>query len=154
MAEIISLENIIPDLNREQGLSLSQIESGCVIYEISEEICLILKDSCDRIRSLESLKGARLKFSPAMKLEFPNINMEMMLKTDNGLSVKYEYFFMTESEYDISLLDKIRQSGWLNSYLFDPESWFKFKFILNYKEIESVNTSFRDMNTVLTKNSL
>jgi|GEM_PF-4304592 len=154
MAEIISLENIIPDLNREQGLSLSQIESGCVIYEISEEICLILKDSCDRIRSLESLKGARLKFSPAMKLEFPNINMEMMLKTDNGLSVKYEYFFMTESEYDISLLDKIRQSGWLNIYLFDHESWFKFKFILNYKEIESVNTSFRDMNTVLTKNSL
>lgn len=154
MAEIISTGKSRPELNREQELSLSLTESGCFIFETPEEICLILNDTEDMISSLKSLKSARLKFSSVMKIEFPNINLEILLKTQNGLSRKFEYFFMAESELDISLLQKIGEQGILNTYLSDGNKWSGFKFGLLPEEIESLNTSIREMGPVLTKNSL
>jgi len=115
--KIISSTNF-PDFNPSNDLQieLSLINSGLIVTEADNSVIFIIKDSPEMIEGLGNLKSLLLKFTPIDKPEFPTINAKLKLKTEKNLSVKYDYFFNSESEYELNLLQSILNQNQIKLY--------------------------------------
>ena len=116
--KIISKEDKIATLSGEHEIELSLIDSGIVFTEIDDSIAIIIKDTAEMIASLSELKSVNLKFTYIDRPEFPAVNSELRLKTAKDLSVKYDYFINSESEYEMNLLDCILNQKVISLFLF------------------------------------
>lgn len=147
-------DEIFPELTRDTELSISRIDSGCLAYYISGEIHLIIKDTEQMISSMITLEDIKLRFSPILKSEFPSTHMEIILKNEKGLSRKYEYFFMAESETDSGILLVLKDLKRLILHLFDNCNRRSFHLQLDDKECKSIDTVSEEISDLLTKSTL
>lgn len=105
-------------LPSELEIELSIIDSGMIFTNINDEIAIIIKDSSEMTSSLSELMSVNLKFNYIDRPEFPAVNSELRLKTFKELSVKYDYFFNFESEFDMNLLNEIFNQKVIYLFLF------------------------------------
>lgn len=111
-AAVLSLDD---DVNME----LSLIESGFIITNLYGKVIFVIKDSVNMINSLIELDSIKISFDPIIRPEFPALNTELRIKSQKGLSVKYDYFFNLESEYELNHLSLLSGQGIIDLYLFD-----------------------------------
>ncbi len=116
--KIMNKNETVGPLSAELDIELSIIDSGIILTEINEEVVIILKDSARMTESLSELRTVNLKFTYIDRPEFPAVNSELRLKTDKDLSVKYDYFFNCESEYEMHLLNEISNQKVISLFLF------------------------------------
>lgn len=116
--KIIQKETNNYQLPAELEIELSIIDSGMIITNINDEIVIILKDSKKMTSSLSELISVNLKFTYIDRPEFPAVNSELRLKTSKELSVKYDYFFNFESEFEMNLLNEILNQKVISLLLF------------------------------------
>ncbi len=116
--KIIQKEPNNYQLPAELEIELSIIDSGMIITNINDEIVIILKDSKKMTSSLSELISVNLKFTYIDRPEFPAVNSELRLKTSKELSVKYDYFFNFESEFEMNLLSEILNQKVISLLLF------------------------------------
>jgi len=116
--KIIQKETNNYQLPAELEIELSVIDSGMIITTINDEIAIILKDSKKMTSSLSELISVNLKFTYINRPEFPAVNSELRLKTSKGLSVKYDYFFNFESEFEMNLLSEILNQKVISLFLY------------------------------------
>ena len=83
------------------------IQSGMVFTELEDKIILILKETAEMVSALITVNSAKMDFEYIDRPEFPSIGADLRMKTVKGLSVKYSYFFNSEAEYELNLLEKI-----------------------------------------------
>ncbi len=105
-------------LSNELEIELSLIDSGMIISEINGDIVIILKDSVEMTSALTGIKSLSLNFTYIDRPEFPSVNTELKLKTSKNLSVKYDYFFNYESEYEMDILTLILNQREISLFLF------------------------------------
>lgn len=144
----------LPDLINDTRLTLSHVESGCIVYQMQGEVHLIIKDTPSKISSFSSLRSVKLKFTSILKSEFPSLHMEIILRNNKDLSGKYEYFIMAESETDTALLSKLRETRHVKLHLYDNENVNSFNIELDEKENESLNRAYGEISHLLTKTSI
>jgi len=116
--KIIQKETNNYQLPAELEIELSIIDSGMIVTNINDEIVIILKDSKKMTSSLSELISVNLKFTYIDRPEFPAVNSELRLKTSKELSVKYDYFFNFESEFEMNLLNEILNQKVISLLLF------------------------------------
>lgn len=116
--KIIQKETNNYQLPAELEIELSIIDSGMIITNINDEIVIILKDTNKMTSSLSELISVNLKFTYIDRPEFPAVNSELRLKTSKELSVKYDYFFNFESEFEMNLLSEILNQKVISLFLF------------------------------------
>lgn len=116
--KIIKNSENYPPLPNELEIELSLIDSGMIISEINGNVVFIIKDSVEMTSSLTGIKSLSLNFTYIDRPEFPSVNTELKLKTAKNLSVKYDYFFNYESEYEMKLLTLILNQREISLFLF------------------------------------
>ena len=116
--KIIKNSENYPPLPNELEIELSLIESGMIISEINDNVVFIIKDSVEMTSSLTGIKSLNLNFTYIDRPEFPSVNTELKLKTAKNLSIKYDYFFNYESEYEMNLLTLILNQREISLFLF------------------------------------
>ena len=112
-------QDAVLSLDDDVNMELSLIESGFIIINLHEKVVFIIKDSVNMIKGLIELDSIKISFDPIIRPEFPALNTELRIKSQKGLSVKYDYFFNLESEYEINHLGLLRNQGIIDLYLFD-----------------------------------
>ena len=116
--KIIKNTEKYPRLSNELEIELSLIDSGMIISEINGDIVIILKDSVEMTSALTGIKSLSLNFTYIDRPEFPSVSTELKLKTSKNLSVKYDYFFNYESEYELDILTLILNQREISLFLF------------------------------------
>ena len=116
--KIIKNTEKYPRLSNELEIELSLIDSGMIISEINGDIVIILKDSVEMTSALTGIKSLSLNFTYIDRPEFPSVSTELKLKTSKNLSVKYDYFFNYESEYEMYILTLILNQREISLFLF------------------------------------
>jgi len=116
--KIIKNTEKYPRLSNELEIELSLIDSGMIISEINGDIVIILKDSVEMTSALTGIKSLSLNFTYIDRPEFPSVSTELKLKTSKNLSVKYDYFFNYESEYEMDILTLILNQREIFLFLF------------------------------------
>ncbi len=116
--KIIKNTEKYPRLSNELEIELSLIDSGMIISEINGDIVIILKDSVEMTSALTGIKSLSLNFTYIDRPEFPSVSTELKLKTSKNLSVKYDYFFNYESEYEMDILTLILNQREISLFLF------------------------------------
>jgi len=116
--KIIKNTEKYPRLSNELEIELSLIDSGMIISEINGDIVFILKDSVEMTSALTGIKSLSLNFTYIDRPEFPSVSTELKLKTSKNLSVKYDYFFNYESEYEMDILTLILNQREISLFLF------------------------------------
>ena len=81
------------------------------------------------VSSITKIDSLSLKFTSIPRPEFPTVSSELKLKSESGLSVKYDYFFNCESEYELNLLNAILNQNEIELYFLTdiPEKCVKIK---------------------------
>lgn len=146
-------DEIFPELSRDTELTISRVDSGCLVYYISGEIHLIIKDTEQMISSMSTMEDVKLRFSPILKSEFPSTHMNIILKNKKELSRRYEYFFMVESETDSETLLVLKDLKRLILHLFDNRNRRSFHIQLDDRESESIETVSEEISDLLTKST-
>jgi len=140
--KIIQNETNNYQLPAELEIELSIIDSGIIFTNINGEIVIILKDSSEMTTSLSELITAKLKFTYIDRPEFPAVNSELRLKTSKELSVKYDYFFNFESEYEMKLLNDIFNKKVISLFLFSD-------IVVRHFEIELEDEDMLHLSDIL-----
>ncbi|MGI9534220.1 MAG: hypothetical protein ACR2NW_04665 [Thermodesulfobacteriota bacterium] len=136
-------ENLI--LSNDLQIELSLINAGLIITEPESSVIFIIKDSSEKINSLSNLKSVRLNFTSIKRPEFPTINIELKLKTDRDLSVKYDYFFNADSEYELNLLESILNQNVIKIYFFTDIPENTVTVGMERSEIEQLDNCLGDI---------
>lgn len=145
--KIIQKESGIHQLPAELEIELSVIDSGIIITSIDNEIDIILKDSDEMTSSLSELTAANLKFTYIDRPEFPSVNSELRLKTAKGLSVKYDYFFNCESDFELNLLNEIQNQKVISLFLFSDIVVKHFGIKLEDKDVQHLSGILNEVNS-------
>ena len=95
----------------ELAMELDRIESGCVPHRAGGECLMIFKESEEKIAFLRGAREMSTGFFFVEKQEFPSVSMDMRIKTESGLNIRYEHFFLIESPEESSFLAKLRERG-------------------------------------------
>ena len=143
----IDIKTHIDSLPAEHELELSIIETGMIVTEINNEILVIIKDTPEMTSSLKELSSASIKFTFIEKPEFPTINSDFRIKTENGLSVKYDYFFNSESEYEMNLLYEILNQKSISLILYSDIVVKNFGLELDEKECDELSVILQQFNS-------
>lgn len=147
-------EKEFPELLNDTRLTLSHIDSGCLVYRMQGHMHIIIKDTQSMVSSFENTSSVKLTFSPILKSEFPSTHMELVLRNQQNLSRKYEYFFMAESETDCKVLRDLRETNHLKLHLYDNDNIISFNMELDEKEQESIRQAYGEISHLLTKRTL
>ena len=117
------------NLSNDLQIELSLISSGLIITDDENSVIFIIKDSAEMIKGFNDLKSVSLNFTSIPRPEFPTVNCDLRLKSEKDLSVKYEYFFNSESEYELNLLKAILNQKLINLYFITdiPEKCVKIE---------------------------
>ena len=132
------------NLSNDLQIELSLISTGLIITDIEGKVIFLLKDSQNMINGLKELKSAAISIDPIERPEFPAVNLLLKLKTDKDLSVKYDYFFNFESDYDMNLLNNIGYQKKVDLYLFTEKAENYVKLELEEEESESIKKSVNE----------
>ena len=116
--KIISSNNESFLMTPELEIELSVIDSGIIFSEIEGKIVIIVKDSEKMVSSLSAPSSIKIIFTYIDRPEFPAVNSDIRVKTEKGLSVKYDYFINAESEYELNLLNEILNQKEISLFLF------------------------------------
>ena len=116
--KIISSNNESFLMTPELEIELSVIDSGIIFSEIEGKIVIIVKDSEKMVSSLSAPSSIKIIFTYIDRPEFPAVNSDIRIKTEKGLSVKYDYFINAESEYELNLLNEILNQKEISLFLF------------------------------------
>ena len=116
--KIISSNNESFLMTPELEIELSVIDSGIIFTEIEGKIVIIVKDSEKMVSSLSAPSSIKIIFTYIDRPEFPAVNSDIRVKTEKGLSVKYDYFINAESEYELNLLNEILNQKEISLFLF------------------------------------
>ena len=100
----------------ELEISLSQIKIGCIPYIFNNENFLIFRDNEDKINALVDYNNIDIKFELIERPEFPTVSSSLFINTHKNLNIKYEYFFLTESEVELNFLKRLIQNKKLNLF--------------------------------------
>ena len=106
------------EMTPELEIELSVIDSGIIFTEIDGEIAIIVKDSEKMVSSLLGPSSIKISFTYIDRPEFPAVNSDIRVKSEKGLSVKYDYFINAESEYELNLLSEILNQKEISLFLF------------------------------------
>ena len=106
------------NLSNDLQIELSLISSGLIIADIESSVIFIIKDTAEMIKGFYDLKSVSLNFTSIPRPEFPTVNCDLRLKNEKDLSVKYEYFFNSDSEYELNLLKALLNQNVINLYFF------------------------------------
>ena len=145
--KITSKKDNIGPLSAELEIELSIIDSGIIFTQINEAVVIILKDSVKMTASLSKLKSVNLKFTYIDRPEFPAVNSELILKTDKDLSVKYDYFFNCESEYELNLLNEFLNQKVISLFLFSDIVINHFGIALEEDESSQLSGILNEVNS-------
>ena len=116
--KIISSNNESFLMTPELEIELSVIDSGIIFTEIEGKIAIIVKDSEKMVSSLSPPSSIKIIFTYIDRPEFPAVNSDIRVKSEKGLSVKYDYFINAESEYELNLLNEILNQKEISLFLF------------------------------------
>ena len=116
--KIISSNNESFLMTPELEIELSVIDSGIIFTEIEGKMVIIIKDSEKMVSSLSAPSSIKIIFTYIDRPEFPAVNSDIRVKTEKGLSVKYDYFINAESEYELNLLNEILNQKEISLFLF------------------------------------
>ena len=100
----------------ELEISLSQIEVGCIPYVFQNENFLLFKDKKEKINILKEFNSINIRFENIERPEFPTISASVFINTKKNINIKYEYFFLTESEIELNYLKLLNQNRQINVY--------------------------------------
>lgn len=140
-----------PDLAKDKKLALSHIDSGCLVYNIEGEIHTIIKDTDEDISSAIGSGTLSFSFTPILKSEFPSVHLNINYNTDHGQSGRYEYFFMVESENDLSVLHKLTTQNRTYLHIYNGNEACSFYVEFSRGEAGSVMDALKKINPLLTK---
>ena len=145
MKIISSVKSKNPNFSNDLQIELSLIKSGLVITEAGNSVIFIIKDSDQIIKGLANLKSAFLNFTTIDRLEFPTINTRLKLKTDENISVKYDYFFNSDSEYELNLLQSILNQNYISLYFLTDITEKRVKVEMEKSEIDQLENCLREI---------
>lgn len=97
--------------NPELAMELERIESGCVPHLEGGECLIVFKESEEKTAFLRGAREVSTGFFLVEKREFPSVSMDIGIRTESGLNLRYEYFFLTESPEEISFLAELGRRG-------------------------------------------
>ena len=100
----------------ELEIALSQIRIGCIPYIFDGENFLIFRDNEDKINSLVDCNKINISFELIERPEFPTVSTNFFINTQKNLNIKYEYFFLTESEIELNFLRLLIKNRKLNLF--------------------------------------
>lgn len=154
MALICTTDRCFPAVdNPDFMLNITHIESGCLVYESDDQVWFVIRDSTGYVSSMRDPVSLKLKFSPVMKAEFPALQTIFILRNNKGLSRKYEYFFMAESEKDSDILRKLSLNKTFLLNFFDDVPGASFQCTLDDGEGSELDREFSDICDLLTKSA-
>ncbi|MGI9554087.1 MAG: hypothetical protein ACR2NC_04110 [Thermodesulfobacteriota bacterium] len=133
------------NLSNDLQIELSLINSGLIITEADGSVIFIIKDSTEMINSLSGLKSLSINFTSIDRPEFPTINTVLKLKTDRDLSVKYDYFFNSDSEYELNLLQTLLNQNDIKICFFTDIPENTVTIGLERTEIDQLDNCIRDI---------
>ena len=142
-----------PDLDNDSELTLTHIDSGCIVYKLDEKIHTMIKDSEETVSEISRGPAILVRFNAIMKSEFPSIHMDIRLRTENGESNRYEYFFMAESESDMDILKTIIEYKSMELHFYTSKIYRSFHLEFEENESTSLERSFDEISPLLTKMS-
>ena len=122
-------------LNSELEISLSLIESGCLVTSLNNETLFIFKNSKEIIESLRGVEKITFELECLKRPEFPTIVMLFCLEGYNNL-YQFEYSFATGSEQDMELFKKLSEQDHFCIYFFDTK--------IQYSKLVSLNKNDAD----------
>lgn len=124
-----STENI--ELSNDTVITLSQIESGCLIIPYEERAVMILKCGEEEAQDLSGLNSLSISTELIERPEFPTIAAYIKLTTKNTKLYDYEYFFNVESSEEMELFEKISKQSNIEIILYDDSNMILKRLELN-----------------------
>ncbi len=100
-----------PGEDPELAMELERIESGCVPHLAEDRCLVILKESAEKEAFLRGAREISAGFFLVEKREFPSVSMDLRIRTEAGLNLRYEHFFLIESPEEISFLEALGRRG-------------------------------------------
>lgn len=100
-----------PGEDPELAMELERIESGCVPHLEGDRCLMILKESAEKEAFLRGAREISAGFFLVEKREFPSVSMDLRIRTEAGLNLRYEHFFLIESPEEVSFLEALGRSG-------------------------------------------
>lgn len=132
------------DLPNELQIELSVIESGLIVAEVESSVVFVIKDPEQTIENLSDLHSVLLNFTKIVRPEFPTINVELKLQTTGGISLKYDYFFNSDSEYELNLLHSALYQTHINLYFLSGTSELCIKAEMEGTETEQLRNCLQE----------
>lgn len=96
-----------PELHPDTELSLSLIESGCMFARMNDKTALIIKSTGHEIDIMKEFQAITVDFELFERPEFPSLAFSLNMDTKRKRTFRFEYFFNTESEEEMSILGKM-----------------------------------------------
>ena len=119
MSTIISNESKQIEISSDLNLSLSLIDSGCILFEEADEAVFLIKDSEAIVDTFSELISLKIAVKAIIRPEFPTILLEIKLKNKKNVSFKYDYFLSTESIEELNLLEKLNNQSQVELFFYD-----------------------------------
>lgn len=140
-----------PELAGDTDITLTHVDTGCLLYDISGTVHCIIKERYNMIYSLIDYQKIRLSFSSIMKSEFPSAHMDIRFRTNRGLSGRYEYFFMLESQEDSTIFSELKDHKEFYLHLYNIDISRSYKLELEDDESVLIDNVFGEVRHLLTK---
>lgn len=137
-------ESGLPTLGNDLEISLSQIESGCISAIIEGKNVIIIKD--EKISSLKSIVQTDVSFENIARPEFPTVAMKIKIKMENGLNMRYEHFFLTESPEEINFLISLKKSESFLLYFISQTNEINTKLTISRNTLMDLNLILDEIN--------
>lgn len=146
--ESILLENTLDYFSDpELEISLSQIKVGCIPYVFGNENFLLFKEETINLDVLAQYNTIKIDFDHIERPEFPTISASIKINTSRNLNIKYEYFFLTESEIELNYLKLLIGNRVMKIYFIEDEKIrCKADVVISDNEINKLSDILNRLN--------
>lgn len=132
----------LPELDNDLKISLSQIESGSVTATVEGKKSILIKD--EKVNTFQDLEETELNFEHIDRPEFPTVSLKIKVKMKNGLKMRYEHFFLTESPHEIKFLQELSENESFPLYFISQSNVLK-------KELAVSSIMKDELNSILDR---
>ncbi|MER3447469.1 MAG: hypothetical protein C4291_11805 [Candidatus Dadabacteria bacterium] len=109
------------ELPPEINLSLSFIETGCLVTLIDGKVTFVFKGTQTEIELLRDAKQIIFGFEYIRRPEFPSVRMYFESRDRENKPYQFDYLFGIESDEEMELLVRLKDQDSFNIILIDSE---------------------------------
>lgn len=135
-------DSTVPGINNDIEIALSQLESGCITTVISEKNVLIIKEN--KMNFFNEIDKIDFEFEHIERPEFPTIAMRIKIQTIKNIRLRYEYFFLTDSQDEINFISLLVKNESIKIY-------FVSKDYITYKVEKIPKTQTNKLASILLR---